>query len=239
MKTKAFTLLELLVALTISTIVIGAISGAFTVALRYARTTPDRLSVYQESFNSRAKLEQLFKGATITADTNDQLTYFTTGTADGDATEVSGLTFTSLPQSLPGGYLLDESDDFADLNTRFGPQGGTAEVSLSLEPVGDAPQDQTGLFLRIQNPSDGDLTQGGFEELLIPGVTEVTYEFWDGLDWVTTWDTQNGGSRRLPPAVRLTLSFEEEDQQILTFRIPSSDITAANPLTTEGGTQGP
>lgn len=236
---RAFTLIELLVALSLSMVLIGSISTAFFLTLQYSQNTPERLNDFQDRLQIRRTLENLIVGTYVSTDENDLLTYFVAGDSTGQSATADSLTFTTLSNQPEGGFLISDSEDFEELQERFGPQGGVAEVSLSLTPVGSPNEDDSGLFLRIQDPSDGDTTQGGTERLLIPGVTSITFEMWDGGAWVQTWDTINGGSRRIPPAVRFTLEYEEGPAEYLTFRLPNSDVTAENPITQTGGENGP
>ncbi len=242
MKQRGFTLIEMIIALAMSLLIIGSIAGAFEAALQYQRTTPDRLNAFQDSLQTRKTLDSLFQGTFVSDDEADLLSYFMASDTSSvsQTTTVDGLVFTTLSKPVDGGYLLSASTDSSELNDQYGPQGGITEVSLSLSPVGES-GDRTGLFLRIQTPSDGDPTQGGTERLLVPDVTSVAFEMWDGTQWLTTWDTVNSGSRRIPPAIRLTLEFEEGDPQYLTFKIPGSDVTAENPIvqTTDGVPTGP
>jgi prepilin-type N-terminal cleavage/methylation domain-containing protein len=240
MRQKGFTLIEMIIALAMSLLILGSIGGAFEAALQYQRTTPARLNAFQDSIQTRKTLDTLLQGAFVSTDTADLLSYFVAADSTGQSTTADGLVFTTLSRPVDGGYIISDSVDSEELQDRFGPQGGLSEVSLSLTPVGDS-GDSSGLFLRIQTPGDGDPTQGGTEQLLVPDVTSVTYELWDGIQWVTTWDTINSGSRRLPAAIRLTLEFEDGDPEYLTFRIPGSDVTAENPIvqSTDGVPTGP
>lgn len=235
MKSRAFTLIEMVIALAMSMLVIGTIVTAFEISTQYQRTTPDRLNEFQESLQARKTLENLFQGVYVSTDETDQMSYFVAADSTGQTTSADGLVFTTLSKPISGGYLVSDSIDSEELHTQYGPQGGIAEVSLNVTPVGDPTNDESGLFIRIQNPSDGDPTQGGSEKLLIAGVTSITYELWDGIQWAVTWDTINGGTRRIPSAIRITLNFEEGDPEYLTFKIPGSDITAENPLTQATG----
>lgn len=240
MKQRGFTLIEMIIALSMSLLIIGTIGSAFQAALQYQRTTPERLNAYQDSFGARKTLESLIQGAFISDDEGDTLSYFVAADPTGESTSTNGIVFTTLSRPLEGGYVLSDSIDFEELHEQFGPQGGLSEVSLDLSPVGTT-SSGTGLFLRIQTPADGDPTQGGTERLLIPDVTAISYEFWDGIQWLTAWDSINGELRRLPPAIRITLEFEEGDPQYITLRVPGSDVTADNPIvqTTEGAPTGP
>ena len=162
--------------------------------------------------------------------------YFLYNTESLQSVDQKTLVFTSLGKTIDGAFLRSDETDFETLNEQFGPQGGVAEVSISLNPIGSDAQGE-GLFIRIQNPADGDPTQGGSEQLLFPGVIDAQYEFWDGINWATTWDSILG-QRRLPAAVRMSFTMDGDDRPVVyVFRIPGSDITVENPLVIE--TDGP
>ncbi|MDR3689012.1 MAG: prepilin-type N-terminal cleavage/methylation domain-containing protein [Fimbriimonas sp.] len=154
------------------------------------------------------------------------------GSSGGDA---DTLMFTAIGRK-PSASALASTDDFETNNQNFGPQGGVSEFSVSLTPVGD-PQGQTGLILRRQTPADQDATQGGYESMLEPDVTHISYEFFDGTNWDSTWDTfQQTGTRRLPNAVRVTYGLTgEANDRVFIVGIPLSDVTPANPATQTGG----
>lgn len=236
---RGFTVLELLVALIMTLFLIGAIGTAYQLSTDYSRKTPERLNAFQDEIQLRRTLLDLVQGTYVSADNDDRLSYFIAANSTGQASTADSLTFTTLSRRIDGGFLLDQDSTFEELNDKYGPQGGLTEVSINISPVGDPGDDREGLFLRIQSPSDGDPTQGGTERLLIPDITNVTYEFWDGTQWIDNWDTINGGQRRIPPAFRLTLERADRDPEYLTFRIPTSDITAENPFTQTTGATGP
>lgn len=63
-------------------------------------------------------------------------------------------------------------------------------------------------------------------------MSEILFEFWDGTQWITSWDTDSDG-RRLPAAVRVTYRVSSDtDEHSFVVRIPTSDVTADNPMTT-------
>ena len=122
----------------------------------------------------------------------------------------------------------------------MGPQGGVAEVSLGMIAVGEEAPSTMGLFERLQLPADGDAAQGGTELVLEPAVTQLGFEFYDGIEWTTDWDTQNS-TRRLPAAVRVSYTLATDaDGHLHTFVVPlpASDVDADNPAnaTSTGGT---
>lgn len=233
MRRKAFTLIELLVAITILGILLGGLTAAYTSSIdQDARIRQGRDEVATRlAFETR--LSDLLRHAYLSADAADTTTYFV---AEDTGAGAQTMTFTVLGQRVPRA-VVNATDDFETLNERFGPQGGVAEVSFSLTPVGNAPV-TNGLFLREQRPSDGDPTQGGFEEVLDENINQVSFEFWDGLAWVPSWDTRTMTERRLPAAIRMTyrLTDDNEDRTYI-VRIPGSDVTANNPITQDSETQ--
>ena len=68
----------------------------------------------------------------------------------------------------------------------------------------------------------------------VSAVDTLSFEFYDGTDWQTTWDTTTMTTRRLPSAVRVTYKFtDEETEHVLVFPVPTSDVTPDNPVVAE------
>lgn len=236
MRQRGYTLVELMTVFAMSVLVLFGIAIVYSSTLDYVRTTPQRLDEYQSGVRVKTILERYITAAFLNNDDTDRLTYFLYNTESLQSIDQNTLVFTSLGKTIDGAFLRSDETDFETLNEQFGPQGGVAEVSISLNPIGSDAQGE-GLFIRIQNPADGDPTQGGSEQLLFPGVIDAQYEFWDGINWATTWDSILG-QRRLPAAVRMSFTMDGDDRPVVyVFRIPGSDITVENPLVIE--TDGP
>ncbi len=100
--------------------------------------------------------------------------------------------------------------DFETRNESFGAVGGLSEVSVSDTPVGEnAPADLNATFMREQRPADSDPDQGGYEKVFSDRATQITFEFYDGQEWLTEWDTRDG-NRVLPYAVRVRYVWDED-----------------------------
>jgi prepilin-type N-terminal cleavage/methylation domain-containing protein len=233
-KRRGLTLIELLVALALTVGVAVSLAVIFRSAVDFSlrgTETIDQRQVAQDQVN---EIEQLVEGAYLTPDATDTKAYFVAQSLAGVTGGPDTLTWTTVGVRINGrATLTNTNSTFEDLNSSIGPQGGLAEVSLSVQPVGG---DATGngLFLRVQRPADGDITQGGRERLLIPDVTSVNFEFWNGTNWVTEWDTRQG-DRRLPSLVRITLGTQENaTARVLTIPVRSSDVTTQSP-STQGG----
>ncbi len=233
MRSRGFTLVELLVSLAMTAVVIGGLSVTVSLATDFAIKTPVRLAEFGDEIRLRQEFQTLLAGAYISQGEDDNNTFFIAENTDGVSTVPDTLTLTTLGSKVDGGFLRSTDKAFEDLNSQYGPQGGVSEVSLSTAAVGDSGE-ATGLFLRVQTPSDGDPAQGGFERLIVPSATDVTFEFWDGLGWTSTWDTRTNG-RRIPAAVRLSYVDENDGNHTIVVRCVNSDVTQLNPLTLEGG----
>ncbi len=143
------------------------------------------------------------------------------------------LLFTTIGRK-PSAAALASTDDFETNNQNFGPQGGVAECSLSLSPVGDSKGKQ-GLVYRQQLPADEDATQGGYESIIEPDITHITFEFFDGTTWQTGWNTFNQTTRQLPNAIRVTYGLTNESvDHVLIIGVWLSNVTPQSPATQTG-----
>lgn len=233
---KGFTMVELLIVLGMTAILMMAIGAAFQAATNYTNRAPERLQSFQAEQLIDHEIHNLLEGAYLNDAIDDTNTYFISNADTDSGTAATSITFTTIADGPDRGLLRSEETDFELLNQTFGPQGGVTEVSLSTLPVGLDSAGE-GLFLRTQTPSDGDFTQGGKERLLVDGAIDLRFEFWDGFDWVTTWDTR-ASDRRLPAAVRISYALQDGgDTFSQVIRLLNSDITTNDPLTVGGTAQ--
>jgi type II secretory pathway component PulJ len=237
-------LIELLMALAIALIVLVAATQAMIVGLQTERRLRETDIVKSRVASFERDLTNLLSQAYVSQTAGDGTTFFLgefgegqTGIQQGLGARGPGadtLTFTAVGERAPLSAIESE-DDFETLNERFGPLGGAAEYTLSLTPF-DAPDDRQGLFLREQRPSDGDLTQGGYQRVFAEQVQEIQFEFFDGAEWLTEWDTRTQNPARIPAAIRVTYRMQEdEESRILVVGLRHSDVTPENPVTVGGG----
>lgn len=230
-KSSGFTLLELLIASIMVGVLTLALAQAFGLAVVFPSRAEESRSREAQRIAFESRIRGFVESALVTSTATDTATYFLAGTdAAGDADR---LTFTTEMPSISG-RVSASADDFETQNQQWGPQGGLEEVSLGLTPVGQAPASE-GAFLREQRPADGDATQGGTETLLDPNVTDLQWEFFDGLNWLTDWDSRTV-QRRIPSLVRLTYYLQgEDDPHVLVIRLLRSDVTPDNPVVQTAG----
>jgi type II secretory pathway pseudopilin PulG len=255
---SGLTLLELLVAAGILSIMIAATTRAMLVGFKTANSIESSRAVYESRAAFEDQVSDLIRRAWLSADTTETTSFYvgqvgamTPGDNSpqpaGSPSSSSGasspstnsltnsgnsdnLVFTTIGQQVPT-QLLESADDWETANQDFGPQGGVAEVSLSTTAISD-PGNHTGLFLRIQRPADTDPTQGGNEHVMNPDVAAIGFEFYDGTQWDPTWDTRTMATKRLPAAVRVTYRFTNDtvDHEFVVL-LPLSDVTNLNPVT--------
>lgn len=224
-----FTLIELMVVVVLLAILTAAVSYAFVAGLdierRQARTTQQRIDIA----GMEQRITNLLQSAFLSGDANDATTFFVATNDSGSEIGADTLTFTTTAPGVPL-VALGGEDDFETRNENQGPVGGVEEVAYSMTPVGDA-GNRTGLFERMQRPSDGDPTQGGMEGVLSPQVESIGFEFYNGTDWVNTWDTVSG-ERRLPSSVRVRYTLNDDSTDAtysFLVPIPTSDVDAQDP----------
>jgi prepilin-type N-terminal cleavage/methylation domain-containing protein len=230
-RARAVTLIELLVVLAIMGVLTLALSYAFTAGIDLERSQTQRRTQQERLNQMEQRITVLLRGAKISEDANDTTAFFVGESESGDESlGCDRLTWTTIAPSVP--LVAQESDDDFETQQEInGPVGGLAEVSLGLTPLGD-PGDRSGLFLRVQRPSDGDYTQGGLESVLDSEVETIGFQFYNGTDWVNTWDTVAGGERRIPAAVRVSYVLQGgniETPRRFIVPLPTSDVDSQDP----------
>ncbi|HEV2473163.1 MAG TPA: prepilin-type N-terminal cleavage/methylation domain-containing protein [Chthonomonadales bacterium] len=233
MSRPGLTLLELLIALTLMTVLAMALNYAFISGLNMQRAYNQRQASQDQTQALEQHITRWLQGAKLTSDTTDTTSYFLGTEQYGTQTDlgIDRLTFTTTAPGVPMS-AQQSTDDFETQQQNNGPVGGVTEISWSTAPVGEA-QGKTGLFERYQHPSDGDPSQGGLEHLLSSQVGRIGFEFYNGSAWVNTWDTVNG-QRRLPAAVMVNYTIAGDSSgavHTLLVSIPASDVDATNPST--------
>ncbi len=231
------TLVELLIVLVLMIILFAALGFGFTTGLNIQRISTQRRAEHNANEGLERRITRLLQSAYITTTATDTSLYFIGEMENGGSAGDMGcdrLTFTTSSPALPMA-TLESTDDFETQNKTQGAVGGLSEISFGTSPTGST-TNKTGLFERIQTPPDADSTQGGTESVLSEQVKEIGFQFWDGTQWVSTWDT-TAGTRRLPASVKVTYTLNTDtgnNTVYHVFMVPifTSDVTADNPVAT-------
>ena len=243
-RVRGLTIIEMMVSIAVAAILMTATVQAVSIGLGYdARfRASGESNAAKKSFEDQ--IRSLITWAYLNPVSTDDGSFFIASQgalSGGQSTDnPDTLTFTVVGDNIPSSLRTTATDtksgseDFEQLNDQYGPQGGVSEIGISPAAVGSAP-DSAGIFLRRQTPADSDPTQGGRESLLSGEVTTLKFEFYDGTQWIGTWDTRQQATKRLPACVRITYRWTNDDaDRTLVIPLPSSDVTPDKPIT-EGG----
>ncbi len=231
---KGFSLLELLVGLTVAVLVTAALGGAFTTGLRTEREFGRARAEDTARLQFEDRLRTLLAAASVPGDLESYFIAPAPHASEGLGTIMQSggaesLVFTARGLPPRSAYWSAAETDFDSLNALYGPQGGLTEIGISPTAIGDA-WDATGPFLREQRPSDGDSSQGGFESSLAPQLLSLRFEFFDGIEWLSAWDSEGEELNRLPAAVRVTYLWNDDKERTFVVALPESDVTSQNPV---------
>ncbi len=240
LRRRGISLIELLTVLVIAALLATSLATSFSVAVRFQTQSqvPREELLQQVAFEDRVR--NLISRAYVDEDQASTNTYFIgqqdgSGTSAGDAgTGSTELIFTTVGGSIPGAAIASTEDEFDKRNEELGPVGGLTEVRMALSAIGEA-GDRAGLFLREQTPADEDPDQGGYESVIDDRVNTLSFEFFDGSEWVPEWDTRIA-ERRVPSAVRLSYTFDgDETLRVMVIKLRNSDVTPNNPANSATG----
>lgn len=223
MRRRGITILEMLVATFIVAIAAGAVAKAFVSAMTFEGKFVKAVDVRNARSRFEDSMTGLLSGAELVGGTSYLVSPVTNGAGLQQAPEGGGLgpgsaslALTTTSEEMPARYLQATQDgspggawDFESLNQRYGVVGGSSEVVLSTTPSGDA-GNKRGLFFREQRPPDSDISQGGKERILDPAVRDIRFEFYDGSDWATSWDSRSTEKDKLPAAIRVTYLYGDD-----------------------------
>lgn len=234
---RGITLIELLTAMALSGIVLMGLVSTFAMAIQTQLADGQKREEFETNAAFEQRVRNLISHAYITTDAADLNTFFHGRTLNGasslGANASDELTFTTVGTGVAGSAINNAETDFDARNQAVGPVGGVKEVSISMTPVGQASAE--GVFLREQEPSDTDPDQGGEEQVMDSGIASVSFEFFDGTDWIGDWDTDT--NRTLPLAVRVTYQRTDDEgtNRVFVVRLTNQVVNAA---AQQGGANG-
>lgn len=207
---KAFTLIEALIVMTILVIFIGSLFIVFKSGLDSWKKAEGRLDIYQ---NARAALEIMSReisGAIInpTAPTSPgpNSIYFLGG-YDVNSGAVSGQAEVYFIAPLnPGGQA---TSDLCEIGYWL----DTAAHKLKRFYVTDKRGTVVSPDFDYDAPPGAPATifsTGGSDDFVLH-IQNLTFKFFDGANWVDTWDSRNGTQQgKLPIAVKIVLKTAED-----------------------------
>ena len=200
---NGFTLLEIMIAITILSVIMGIVYSSFSAISESDR----RISLASES---ALKARNLF--ALMTREISST---FVSPTPLGAGDKEDRLNY---------GFICTKEGDVQriDFTTALSDSGSMPDVALKEIGYYLMPREEGGysLFKHIDVTPDDDISAGGGNYFLMDGVASLRYEFMKGEDEMTDaipdeWNASDKGS--LPKAIRVELSLVNAQSDIETF----------------------
>jgi len=186
---SGFTLLEVMVAIALLGLIVGAIFSSWTAILKAARVGEDYAASVQRARIAVRTIEDSLSTAHLFTQAQKYYTFV------GENGSQASLSFvTRLSKSFP------RSGKFGDLDVR--------RVTFSLEPSTDSSRLQS-LVLRQQTLLAGmDVDEQEHPLVLARNVKEFGMEFWDERhnEWIDEWLLTN----QLPKMVKITIALSDD-----------------------------
>lgn len=197
---RAFTLIEMMIAIAVFAIVLSAINGIFWGALRLRNKTV-------ESVDAALPRERAL--AVIRSDLENVVPpggkFFTTFTTTGTTTNANGLATAVMPgQSSPefttSNGAIDDNSGWSDIQR--------VSYQLVNSTNGNAGRDVVRVVNRNLLPT---VQQTSEQQPILSGVQSVFFSFHDGTVWKDIWDSTNE-VLRLPRAIRVRIEMASEER---------------------------
>ena len=224
----AFTLVEVILALAISAVVLAAICGVFTGAVRLREKTSAALDTALPLTEALDTLRQDLQSAL--GPSNVLAGDFKCGGATmGENMGLSSAEGVGLDFFTTSGVINDDE-----------PWGDLQEVFYQLTDAADRNQPGKDLVRYVNRNLLATGTSTPDKQWLVGSVASVQFDCYDGLQWRNTWDTSMGDTN-LPSAVRVRIQLTRasngglESQQPLEMIVPLVCQSRTNQIT--GGIQ--
>lgn len=220
---RAFTLIEVLLALAVSAIVLAAISGVFYSAVRLRERTTALLDDAAPLHHALVLLRRDLQGALPPG-----------GVTVGDFK--SGLLNTGSAQ----GFGLQFYTTTGVINENA-PWGDIQEVTYQLRDAADRNHALGRDLIRtVTRNLLATTVLNSDEQWLMGNIQSLEFACFDGLDWRDAWDT-SAGNTNLPIAIRVRiqlatdLEVDTRNQQPIELIVPVVTQSRTNQTSTTGG----
>jgi len=233
---SGYTLLELILAASISTLVMAAISSTIWMIYQVQTSSGGRilatglgrnllLQFERDLLSIPGQLPEAVSSSSTLTDTSELLLSVgnegsdivstSTASMSGYATWLVGDTLSLEFLSEPigrSGRVFDASDDPAALQEMLGQR----RRMIAWELTNDQPQylsaaavtsDTTTTIVRREGITDTWLSDTQWlEELSLPEAVAMEFSYFDGTEWLESWDSESDGG--LPKAIEITLTLQ-------------------------------
>jgi len=196
---QGFTLLEMLVAVVIISVILGVIYGSFAGTSRTYALLEANEDVYQTAQTFLAMISRELRSAYFTNASQGFMGIGTEGGLEGEETD-----------SI---YFVTRSHRRSRANAK---EGFLAEIGYFFDT--DTLTDEKQLFKSIDATVDGDIQDGGTLYPLTDRVDSLKFSYYDKKSdtWLEEWDGQKMG--RLPDRIQVELAVLDDGDHVTHFR---------------------
>ena len=242
-----FTLLEVMMAVTIFGIVALTVYGTFARTLRSKAIAEERADVVQAGRGAVARMADELASAFYPVQATSGLAIFRSLSGGTDTTPLDAIIFTAL-SPRPAGVVGRDSDQ--RIITYFFPErrdrmrAGDRDTPRAAGNILDASdaEDFFAAFGPRRPPRDGetperllrreaimasrDALDAARATAFLDDVASLEFRFHNGTEWVDEWDSEDRANPRLPRAVAIDLALYDANGEIHHF-ITSVDLAMA------------
>lgn len=216
MKNKGFTVLEVLIAMTVTAVIISSVYFSFSNILTGKSRTKERLNGIRKIFFTVELIRKDMENAFLTSHQGvPEITHKTIFKSEEDE-PVTHVTFTSF--------------------NHIKMQENVKECSQTeIEYYGEEEDGVNVLYRRESSWVDGDPEKGGQTFPILKGFEKIVFEYWNETDkdWRPLWNSESMDySNSLPPKIKLTLEMPETDSETKPLKVETVfNIKMKRPLT--------
>jgi type II secretion system protein J len=188
MRTRAFTLIELVMALAASAIILAAVYGLFSKAIHLRNNATERTRISRVRAHAASVIR------------NDLANAIVSGGTMANVLEGSRDSGTSFP-----GYLKFISTTQRDAGDEILPSNDIQQVEYYITTDPDSGDSRAGMLVRaVDRNLLATTRQDPPQEELLAGIESMEVEFFDGDSWQTSWKYSEDDTT-LPEAIRVRI----------------------------------
>ncbi|MFC1494452.1 type II secretion system protein GspJ [Thermodesulfobacteriota bacterium] len=191
--THAFTLLELLVAMTMMSIIATSLYASLSIGFKAKENSESAIEVKR---SARIVMDLLKQEIISALPPKGLLAGKFSGIDSHDETgnDTDSLTFFS------AAYIPGEDEVACDIVR--------VEIAISTREDTDEPVLVRGITTNLLSPKSLD----PYEDVLCSGIESLNLRYYDGYDWLDEWDS-GSHDNSLPEAVEISIRFEDKDRK--------------------------
>jgi len=261
---KGFTLIEIMVATVITMMIIGSVYAAFRSSLNVYQRDETKIIMLQRCRSALDRMAQDLSNL-FYVENDAELEVITQDYSDTETTmDKDMLSFVAIVKPRLDEYLAAEEETASsaseeqknqlpsDLSRIIyyidkNPDNEDVDSLMRIETTNLDPQELEEMMTELQSTSSSgsslseELQEKLKSSVLVDYVGGLNIRYYDGTDWVDTWDMEEEGS--LPRAVELTLTITDADNkgssltQATVVHLLFSGVSPAGQATAGSGAQ--